>query len=100
MIGKINSILFIIISCVLLTACQGPLSKKSSTYKILSKDDPKNLHYKGHYKVGQKYSIKNKTYHPKEVSRYNKIGIASWYGERYGFMVKKQLMVISIIKIY
>lgn len=88
-IGKLNNILVIIVSCLVLAACQGPVSKKNSTYKILSKDDPKNNHYQGHYKVGQKYRIKNTTYHPKEVRRYSKIGVASWYGERYGFHGKK-----------
>lgn len=35
----------------------------------------------GRYKVGLPYTIKGKTYTPKEVSHYDKIGIASWYGK-------------------
>jgi len=91
-IGKIQylrHILLVIISCVMLSACQGSGAKKNNTYRTLSKDDPSNTHYKGHYKIGQKYRIKNKTYRPREVTRYSKTGIASWYGERYGFHGKK-----------
>ena len=85
----LKSILFIIIAASLCSACQGPNAKRHHIYRTLSKDDPGNTSYKGHYKVGKKYKIKNKTYKPREVTRYNKVGIASWYGERYGFHGKK-----------
>ena len=71
------TILFLLCPTIL-CACQSPHEKKNSIYKILSKDDPGNNHYKGHYKVGKQYQIKNKTYNPKEVTKYNKVGIASW----------------------
>lgn len=61
----------------------------NSYYRKLSKDDPRNLHYKGHYKIGNEYSVKGKTYKPEQVTRYNKVGVASWYGSRDGFHGKK-----------
>lgn len=85
----LQSILFIIIVTSLCSACQGPNAKRHHTYRTLSKDDPGNTRYKGHYKIGKKYKIKNKTYRPREVTRYSKVGIASWYGKRYGFHGKK-----------
>lgn len=79
----------IIITSFALSSCINQKSKRYS-YKYLSKDDKGNNHYKGHYKVGKKYKIsnkrvRNKTYRPKEVRRYNKKGTASWYGKRHGF---------------
>ncbi len=62
-----------------------PKSKIDKAYKELSKEDPYNKKYKGHYKVGDQYKIKGRTYKPKEVRFYNKTGVASWYGKRYGF---------------
>ncbi|MDG1436710.1 MAG: septal ring lytic transglycosylase RlpA family protein [Rickettsiaceae bacterium] len=86
MIGKIqNKALFIAIFLALSACQQGPEYNAKRVYKKLSKEDPRNMHYKGHYKVGEKYKIKNQTYKPKEVTRYTKTGVASWYGDRYGF---------------
>jgi len=69
---------------IILCSCQG-----GNQYKKLSKEDRGNNHYKGHYKVGDQYAIKNKTYKPTEVTRYNKVGQASWYGKKHGFHGKK-----------
>ena len=69
---------------VILCSCQG-----GNKYRTLSKDDRGNNHYKGHYKVGNEYTMKNKTYKPQEVTSYSKVGIASWYGSRHGFHGKK-----------
>ena len=97
MIGKILSmknfigfVLLISVS-VSLTACQGSSSsrKYSTSYRMLSKEDRGNTHYKGHYKVGNTYKIKGRRYKPREVSRYTKTGVASWYGRRHGFHGKK-----------
>ena len=55
------------------------------TYSMLSKEDRGNIKYRGHYKVGNPYKIKGKQYKPREVNRYVKTGVASWYGARYGF---------------
>lgn len=37
----------------------------------------------GYYKVGNPYKIAGRTYYPKEQPSYNKVGIASWYGEAF-----------------
>lgn len=98
MIGKIfvsknifNIALLIIIS-ILVSACQGGGSSRKShakTYRYLSKEDRGNNKYLGHYKVGKPYKIKGKRYRPREVSRYTRTGVASWYGKRHGFHGKK-----------
>jgi rare lipoprotein A len=64
----------------ILTGCSSGVKKND--FRRLSKDDPRNTEYKGYYKVGKTYTIKGKTYRPKEVKRYSKIGMASWYGGR------------------
>ena len=35
----------------------------------------------GVYKVGKPYQINGRWFHPREDSRYDKVGVASWYGE-------------------
>lgn len=45
----------------------------------------KKLPYKGHFKVGKPYKIKNIKYTPAINLNYDRIGIASWYGEGDGF---------------
>ena len=40
-----------------------------------------------HYKIGSKYTINNVTYYPHYYEKYERIGIASWYGP--GFHGKK-----------
>lgn len=35
----------------------------------------------GRYKVGKPYQIAGKWFHPKEDSRYDRVGVASWYGD-------------------
>ena len=99
MIGKIlylkvfSKTALLITLSLLLSACQG--GKKISrnnharTYSMLSKEDRGNIKYRGHYKVGKPYKIKGKQYRPREVNRYVKTGVASWYGARYGFHGKK-----------
>ena len=56
---KLIVLIFLLIFC--LSGCNTskrlPYSHKYS-YKELSKDDPHNLTYKGHYKVGKNYKIK------------------------------------------
>lgn len=70
-----------------LTGCSGynACSNKRFSYTDLSKDDRGHVKYQGHYKIGTPYTIKGRKYTPHKVSRYKKVGIASWYGERYGF---------------
>lgn len=66
-----------------------PPSNKYNYYRALSRADPNNFMYKGHYKIGKKYKIKNVTYVPTRCTKYVKYGIASWYGEKDGFHGKK-----------
>ena len=35
----------------------------------------------GRYKVGKPYQINGRWFHPREDPRYDKVGVASWYGE-------------------
>ncbi len=35
----------------------------------------------GKYHVGKPYTIGSKTYHPREDPNYNRVGLASWYGD-------------------
>lgn len=86
MIKAILNSIFLIITALMLSACNGTNNvNPEKAYKHLSKDDPYNTKYKGHYKVGQTYKIKGREYTPKHVTRYTKVGTASWYGSRYGF---------------
>ena len=82
----------LIILSVFLSACvgSGPFGNNhAKTYRNLSKEDRGNTKYKGHYKIGKPYKIKGKKYKPREVTRYTKTGVASWYGKRHGFHGKK-----------
>ncbi len=79
---KFNCWFIFTIIALLLSACQ---SGPNRSYSNLSKEDRNNTKYKGHFKVGKKYKIKNKCYKPRKYSRYSKIGIASWYGSEFGF---------------
>lgn len=83
------SILTLSFCCFIISGCSSQKKLKSTTYTKLSKDDPQNMKYRGCYKIGKKYKIKRKTYYPKKVKKYNKVGMASWYGKRYGFHGRK-----------
>ncbi|MFK8040031.1 MAG: septal ring lytic transglycosylase RlpA family protein [Rickettsiaceae bacterium] len=97
---------FIYIAIILtLTACSinsdlsykdHHLTRKSpNRYHQLSMEDKGSICYKGHYKIGQPYKMKTKlpnqnrhisrTYKPKQYSKYNVVGLASWYGKSDGF---------------
>lgn len=68
---------WIIIWCfgaaLILSACQ-----KNIPDPILKRGE-----YKGTYKVGSPYKIRNQWYHPKEDLRYDEIGTSSWYGPNF-----------------
>ena len=70
---------------VLLCSCKST----SKSFHNLSKDDRHNTQYKGHFKVGNKYKIKGKSYKPRKYSKYSKVGRASWYGHKDGTHGKK-----------
>lgn len=69
---------------IAISACNNPAVNRDRAYKHLSKDDTYNTRYSGHYKVGKTYKIKGKSYTPKQVNSYTKIGMASWYGAKCG----------------
>nr|WP_253307734.1 septal ring lytic transglycosylase RlpA family protein [Rickettsia endosymbiont of Ceutorhynchus assimilis] len=84
--NKLKLLIFLIL-CFGLVSCN---TSKQHLYKNLSKDDPHNLSYQGHYKVGKSYKIKGKTYKPQSPNKsYTQLGIASWYGTKGGFHGKK-----------
>jgi rare lipoprotein A len=86
---KTNSIklfLFLIFFGLILSSCS---SKESKLYRKLSKEDAHHTQYKGHYKIGKQYKVKNQTYKPVVDTKYNKTGMASWYGSSGGFHGKK-----------
>ncbi|MDF2965799.1 MAG: rare lipoprotein precursor [Rickettsiaceae bacterium] len=71
-----------------LTACQSSYmgkSSKSSSVKKHRKPPNSPFRYKGSFKVGRPYKIKQTKYYPKHYTKYVSVGIASWYGERDGF---------------
>ncbi|MCP5369449.1 MAG: septal ring lytic transglycosylase RlpA family protein [Rickettsiaceae bacterium] len=86
-ISNFSKYIFLIFVLLFLSGCatQNFCSNQRFSYNNLSKDDQGNIRYKGHYKIGKPYQINGKKYIPRQASRYKKIGIASWYGERYGF---------------
>lgn len=88
---KIKGVILVLLTVFAFSMLSGCSSGVSPTknYKKLSKDDPRNTKYKGHYKVGKAYTVKGKTYKPKETKRYSNTGVASWYGSKGGFHGKK-----------
>ncbi len=82
-----SALLFII--CLFISSCSTNQNYSNSDFRKFSKDDRGNNHYKGHYKVGNKYKVKNTSYKPREVKSYTQVGMASWYGKRDGFHGKK-----------
>lgn len=80
---KFGLLILLIFCCLGLSSCNNsknlPCSRKYS-YQELSKDDPHNLIYKGHYKVGNQYKIKGKTYKSHAPKSFTETGYASWYG--------------------
>jgi len=80
-----SSLVMLFLLAVILSSCQS----NPKSFQSLSKEDRHNTKYKGHFKVGDKYSIKGKSYKPKKYNKYAKIGKASWYGHKDGSHGKK-----------
>lgn len=68
---KLKSSIFIVLIIFILSGC------KSTPY-FCSNDYDQS--YKGSVKVGDPYTIKNKTYSPELDLHYDEVGTASWYG--------------------
>lgn len=71
---------------IFLSGCSNSQTK---LHRYLSKEDPKHINYKGYYKIGNQYKIKNQTYIPVVNNSYDEIGTACWYGSKDGFHGKK-----------
>lgn len=85
MIGKNYFCLLLILLSLFTSGCSTNINVGSAQYKKFSREDKGNIKYKGQYKVGKEYQVKNTTYKPREVRSFTQVGIASWYGKRYGF---------------
>ena len=71
-------------ACLLVSACASPSGTKNNRLNLSKKvvnygqTVPKGG---GHYKVGRPYQIANKWYRPRVDTRYDRVGMASWYGD-------------------
>ncbi len=72
----------VVISAITLTACSWPWgaqrAKLSPRVVALGQPVPKGG---GVYKVGQPYQVAGRWYYPREDQHYDRVGLASWYGE-------------------
>jgi len=59
---KLVELFLLVVFCIMLSSCA--VDSKNSLYKKLSKEDPKNVQYQGHYKIGQEYTVRGRTYKP------------------------------------
>lgn len=81
--NKLNLIVAIGAS-LLVSGCMSPNGSKSNRLDLSKKvvnygqKVPKGG---GRYKVGRPYQIANKWYRPRENKRYDRVGMASWYGD-------------------
>ena len=57
---------------LLLTACGGGTSDKM-----------RHMFAGGVYKIGKPYQIEGQWYYPKKYRKYNRVGVASWYGSEF-----------------
>jgi|GEM_PF-705373 len=81
-----KQLLLILVAGAFVSGCG---NSKDRMYKKLSREDAHHTHYTGHYKIGKEYKVKDKKYNPATDIKYNKVGMASWYGSRGGFHGKK-----------
>lgn len=76
------AILATVATALVLAACGRSGLKSGSNYSkrviALGKPVPKGG---GAYKVGKPYQINGRWFYPREDSRYDKVGVASWYGD-------------------
>lgn len=70
-----------------LAACSSSNSRIDPKYGVAASPRVSKAAYTpsggGRYQVGKPYKIAGKWYKPKEVKRYEKIGVASWYGDAF-----------------
>ncbi len=79
-----SKVLFVLAASLLVSACASPNGTKSNRLDLSKKvvnygqTVPKGG---GHYKVGRPYKIANKWYRPRIDTSYDRVGMASWYGD-------------------
>ena len=74
----------LLLACTLCFNACSP--KKRVNYSRLSRGDLNKRFYKGHFKIGKKYTIKKVSYTPQSFNKsYKATGVASWYGAELGF---------------
>ncbi len=70
-----------------LAACSSSNSRIDPKYGVAASPRVSNAAHipsgGGRYQVGKPYKIAGKWYKPKEVKRYEKTGVASWYGDAF-----------------
>lgn len=79
---KLIELSLLFFCCITLSSCS--TDSKSSLYKKLSKEDPTNFQYQGHYKIGKEYTVRGRTYKPVKDNKFTQVGMASWYGSGAG----------------
>lgn len=77
-LGTVGVVLLVVIGII--TACSRSERRISLNKRIIQYGQtvPKGG---GVYKIGRPYKIAGQWYHPKEDPYYNRVGIASWYGD-------------------
>lgn len=74
----------VLAAALLLSACASPFGSRSSrlnlSEKVVNYGEPVPKGG-GRYKIGKPYQIGNRWYRPHEDTRYDRVGIASWYGD-------------------
>lgn len=73
-----KNLILLMTVCLVFTGCSRV--ELASHFVKKGMDYADNAKSKGRYKVGSPYRIKGKKYYPKVDYRYNKKGVASWYG--------------------
>ena len=80
--GLIGALTVTLVMALIVGACGRAGRKSGSNFSkrviALGQPVPKGG---GVYKVGSPYQINGRWFHPREDSRYDKVGVASWYGE-------------------
>ena len=76
--------IFFIIFLFLVQGCTSSVEVAANLGKkyLVPKEEKKRIQ-KPTYKIGKKYNVGGKYYYPKKDLKYNKTGIASWYGPKF-----------------
>jgi peptidoglycan lytic transglycosylase len=78
---KISLLALFLASLIALSSCRSFDPSKISFFSFKKCSSSYDSSYEGHYKVGVPYKINGRWYYPQEDPFYDKIGIASWYGQ-------------------